>query len=51
MTGGTNCHETTILGVSTELVTKNDAREAGLDEMKVAAANANGGDCDEFAFA
>jgi hypothetical protein len=32
-------------------VTKDDAREAGLDEVKVAAADANRSDCDEFAFA
>jgi hypothetical protein len=51
MSGGANCHETTILCVSTELVTKNDARQAGLDEVKIAAANANGSDGDEFAFA
>ena len=50
MAGRANCHEASIFGVSAELVTKDDAREAGLDEMKVAAANADGSDSDEFAF-
>jgi hypothetical protein len=51
MSGGTNRNQATILCVPAEFVTKDDAREAGLDEVKVAAADANRSDCDEFAFA